>query len=306
MKKYKTILNVLLLGVLSLSLYKCKNDRDLSPFSAEKVDVKKSILSFEERFSQTLYESETKEGFLFDERVKLIGFKTIYIPEEDRQELKRLLQNNKNIFSRQQNHFYAEDGSFFRVYFPLHTAIVSYKGENYNADEYGLVNIQNLDDMASIRIIGRKKSATVRGTGSNIILSDMIQLKQVIKPSSINAQSKLIVIDLGERSFGENGHCWSKKFSTTYGKAPRIKTMSEEEPDDDEGHVSCYVNHGSKNCSTAFSINGGRCTFSSTACMDYNGWFTDCVNGSGSAWRNFPGSDCDYAMGGGHCWSEIM
>ena len=38
-------------------------------------------------------------------------------------------------------------------------------------------------------------------------------------------------------------------------------------------------------------------------CMDYNGWFTDCVNGKVS---NFPGSDCDTAMGRGECWNEIM
>ena len=37
--------------------------------------------------------------------------------------------------------------------------------------------------------------------------------------------------------------------------------------------------------------------------MDYNGWFTDCVNGKVS---NFPGSDCDTAMGRGECWNEIM
>lgn len=37
--------------------------------------------------------------------------------------------------------------------------------------------------------------------------------------------------------------------------------------------------------------------------MDYNGWFTDCINSKVS---NFPGSDCDKAVGRGHCWNEIM
>ena len=50
-------------------------------------------------------------------------------------------------------------------------------------------------------------------------------------------------------------------------------------------------------------LNNGRCTFNPNVCMDYNGWFTDCVNGKVS---NFPGSDCDTAMGRGECWNEIM
>lgn len=37
--------------------------------------------------------------------------------------------------------------------------------------------------------------------------------------------------------------------------------------------------------------------------MDYNGWFTDCINSKVS---NFPGSDCDKGIGRGHCWNEFM
>lgn len=305
MKNHKTILTILLFGTLSLSLYSCKNKSTTSSLSKEKADVKNSISSFEERFAQTLSKNETKNNLSAndlsaDESVRLIGFQTIYIPKEDRQELKKLLLNNKNILSRQQNNFYAEDGSFFRIYFPLHTAIVSYKGENYNANEYGLVNIKGLDT-TSIHIIGRKKSTVARGTGSNKILSSVISLKQMIKPSSIHVNSKVMVVDLGERSFGNNGHsCWSENFSSTYSKAPRIKAIP-----DGRNRISCYANHGNKNCSTAFNIHGGRCTFSSTACMDFNGWFTNCVRGRKSAWRNFLGSDCNFAMGAGHCWNEI-
>lgn len=68
--------------------------------------------------------------------------------------------------------------------------------------------------------------------------------------------------------------------------------------------VSCYQNHGNRNCSVTFGINEGRCiSLSLTVCMDYNGWITDCINGK---ILNFPGSDCDRAMGQGHCWNEIM
>lgn len=62
----------------------------------------------------------------------------------------------------------------------------------------------------------------------------------------------------------------------------KIKTRSE---GGDGGKISCMANHGGKNCSNAFGINNGRCTFNPNVCMDYNGWFTDCVNGKVS---NFP------------------
>jgi len=43
-------------------------------------------------------------------------------------------------------------------------------------------------------------------------------------------------------------------------------------------------------------------------CRDYNGNLGDCINYS-SGWRkytNFILSDCDYAMGAGYCWNELM
>lgn len=39
----------------------------------------------------------------------------------------------------------------------------------------------------------------------------------------------------------------------------------------------CVKNHGGLNCSNKFNINQGRCPFRSDICMDFNGWFTDCV-----------------------------
>lgn len=62
-------------------------------------------------------------------------------------------------------------------------------------------------------------------------------------------------------------------------------------------------NHDGKNCSNAFGINNGRCTFNPNVCMDYNGWSTDCVDGKVS---NFPGSDCYSAILRGECWNKIM
>lgn len=46
------------------------------------------------------------------------------------------------------------------------------------------------------------------------------------------------------------------------------------------------------------------------ACLDYNGPYGNCKNyDSWYSWRkyaNFVGSDCDYAMGIGYCWNELM
>lgn len=106
-----------------------------------------------------------------------------------------------------------------------------------------------------------------------------------------SASYNLCVFDLGEQIVNSNECC---------DEVVKIKTRSE---GGDGGKISCVANHGGKNCSNAFGINNGRCTFNPNVCMDYNGWFTDCVNGKVS---NFPGSDCDTAMGRGECWNEIM
>lgn len=106
-----------------------------------------------------------------------------------------------------------------------------------------------------------------------------------------SASYNLCVFDLGEQIVNSNECC---------DEVVKIKTRSE---GGDGGKISCVANHGGKNCSNAFGINNGCCTFNPNVCMDYNGWFTDCVNGKVS---NFPGSDCDTAMGRGECWNEIM
>ena len=88
-----------------------------------------------------------------------------------------------------------------------------------------------------------------------------------------SASYNLCVFDLGEQIVNSNECC---------DEVVKIKTRSE---GGDGGKISCVANHGGKNCSNAFGIN------------------TDCVNGKVS---NFPGSDCDTAMGRGECWNEIM
>ena len=173
----------------------------------------------------------------------------------------------------------------------------------YYADEKGVVktdDVINLDEV-DVAVIGRKRSEYVRGTGTNIIEGDKLFLatplltnRNILNRGYVGTKSasyNLCVFDLGEQIVNSNECC---------DEVVKIKTRSE---GGDGGKISCVANHGGKNCSNAFGINNGCCTFNPNVCMDYNGWFTDCVNGKVS---NFPGSDCDTAMGRGECWNEIM
>ena len=173
----------------------------------------------------------------------------------------------------------------------------------YYADEKGVVktdDVINLDEV-DVAVIGRKRSEYVRGTGTNIIEGDKLFLatplltnRNILNRGYVGTKSasyNLCVFDLGEQIVNSNECC---------DEVVKIKTRSE---GGDGGKISCMANHGGKNCSNAFGINNGRCTFNPHVCMDYTGWFTDCVNGKVS---NFPGSDCDTAMGRGECWNEIM
>ena len=181
--------------------------------------------------------------------------------------------------------------------------IVKCNGKIYYADEKGVVktdDVINLDEV-DVAVIGRKRSEYVRGTGTNIIEGDKLFLatplltnRNILNRGYVGTKSasyNLCVFDLGEQIVNSNECC---------DEVVKIKTRSE---GGDGGKISCMANHGGKNCSNAFGINNGRCTFNPNVCMDYNGWFTDCVNGKVS---NFPGSDCDTAMGRGECWNEIM
>ena len=80
--------------------------------------------------------------------MKLIGFKTFYVSDEN--ERIKIKELTPIIKEKASNYYIAEDGSFFRVYFPLHTAIVKCNGKIYYADEKGVVktdDVINLDEV---------------------------------------------------------------------------------------------------------------------------------------------------------------
>ena len=124
--------------------------------------------SFEKKFSQSL--SSDKDA------IRLIGFRTTPIDESEKQNFIKLANEHREELEKQ-NTVFSSDFSFFRQYFPLHTAIVEYNEKNYYADENGVVVIPNMTDISQVKVVGRKRSETVHGTGSNIIKEDRILLK---------------------------------------------------------------------------------------------------------------------------------
>jgi hypothetical protein len=133
--------------------------------------------TFERELAQSL--SSDKDA------VKLIGFRTSIINDSERQNFKKLVTEHGEDLKKT-NTVVSDDFSFYRIYFPIHTAIVEYNGKTYTADEKGTVSIPNLKDISKITLIGRKRSETVHGTGSNIIEEDRILLKQALKQEVIN------------------------------------------------------------------------------------------------------------------------
>ena len=74
--------------------------------------------------------------------LKLIGFKTFYVSDEN--ERIKIKELTPIIKEKASNYYIAEDGSFFRVYFPLHTAIVKCNGKIYYSDEKVLSKLMML------------------------------------------------------------------------------------------------------------------------------------------------------------------
>ena len=250
--------------------------------------------AFEKEFAKTL--SSEKDV------VKLIGFRTHTISDDERPIIKQLVKAHGEELAKT-NKVFSDDLSYCRSYFPLHTAIVEYDGKTYTADEKGVVSIPYLKDISKIKVIGRKRSETVRGTGSNIIEEDRILLKEAFKQEVRNGvktgysiEKNACVFDFKVLTSMNESSC-SKIASTI----PRLKSGA-------EYNVSCVDNHGGQNCSDAFGIYHGRCPFDANRCMDYNGIFPNCDNPTGmvSSFIAWLGSDCDLAMSWGHCWNEYM
>jgi hypothetical protein len=131
------------------------------------------VSSFEKEYAATL--STDERG------IKLIGCKTFEIKPEDRDEFKKNMEAHMDEINKGKNIYFAEDYSYYRMYFALHTAVVDYNGIQYTADEKGVVLIPESDEIGKIKVVGRKKSETVRGTPNDIITDDKIHFKAELK-----------------------------------------------------------------------------------------------------------------------------
>ncbi|MDR3267198.1 MAG: hypothetical protein LBT24_06495 [Tannerella sp.] len=168
-KKVVTFGNVFGFGIQEAHL------ESIAVSESPKVDEKISL--FEKNYAATL-SSDKKE-------IKLIGFITIPIEPENREKFKNLAKNDE--FNK--NTYFADDYSFCRTYYMFHTAIIDYNGVQYTANEKGIVSIPGSVDIGKIKIIGRKRSETVRGTGTNIIEGEKILFKEGLKQDGISGYS---------------------------------------------------------------------------------------------------------------------
>lgn len=236
--------------------------------------IEKDLITFEKEFINSLNYSSNSS-------IKLIGFKKIKVTPKELVDFTILAKGSRITLS---NYYYDKTDGSLRVYFPVEGALVEDDAALTEANERGELQLKNSDIGKSdaLFVVGRKQTELVTGVQGNVIRDGIIYLAQ--KNRSDHRLENTFVFDFGYKVFMEHGHSGGN--DVTMEKA------------------ACMNNHGGyRNCSRAFNIYKGRCTFNANVCMDYNGWFTNCVNGK---WSNFPGSDCDYAMGSGHCWNEVM
>jgi hypothetical protein len=127
----------------------------------------------------TAFEKKVAAKFSTDEKVvKLIGCRIFEIKPEHRAEFKATVEANPTMLAEtEEQTYFAEDYSYFRLYFALHTAIIDCNGVEYTADEKGLVSLPDSCDISKIKVIGRKKSETVQGSPVRDTLPDRVLLE---------------------------------------------------------------------------------------------------------------------------------
>ncbi|KAK2811519.1 hypothetical protein FQN50_002142 [Emmonsiellopsis sp. PD_5] len=247
-------------------------------FSAGSVNAaqlaERDLNQFEERFLNSI--SYT----LPNDTVKLIGFKKVQIPEHELEDLNQHYKTNPTEWGKLNNYFYDPPTGTFRIYFPVEGALVEHDGKHHEANHLGELNLNKINGDCSV--LGRKKTEHVSGVEGNIIKDGIIYLENPPKPHA--QYGNAFVYDFGVKVVLDHDH---------HGRLSKRG-----------GKKSCMKNHGGKNCSDRYKIHG-KCKRRHNICMDYNGWFSNCKK-NGSTWRNFPGSDCDKALGRGHCWNEVM
>lgn len=241
----------------------------------EQVQITPKVQQEINKFEETYF----KQMNVTDNSVTMVGYRTMPLSGKNKEVVKWQFEKYKKEIEKSKGIFIASDFSFYRIYFPMHTAIVDINGKEYKANEVGSIRGMQLTRAtpSSIAIIGRVKSEKVAGCSKNIILPNKILLKSKLIPTE--NKKGFYVFDLGIIE------CCQKE---TRGARS----------------TPCTQNHpGYANCSDAFQLWGGNCVQRRDVCMDFNGWGSDCVKGPKTY---FLGSDCQKAMTLGHCWNEYM
>ncbi|KAE8331491.1 hypothetical protein BDV39DRAFT_218771 [Aspergillus sergii] len=229
---------------------------------------------FEERYINSLDYS------LGNDTVKLVGYKNIKIPAEELDDLNEHYNNHPEVWKNMPNYFYDQGSGTLRAYFPVDGALVEHDGQYHEANSLGELDLTKVNGDSSV--LGRRQTESITGVEGNIIKDGIIYLEKAAKPQA--QYGKVLVYDFGEKIVLDHDHGSHSKR---------------------DGKKSCMNNHGGPNCSDKFNIHNDKCKKRHDICMDYNGWFSNCKK-NGSTWRNFPGSDCDKALGRGKCWNEVM
>ncbi len=273
-----------LIVVISVAtgLIYAQNANDIAKKNASKFS------SFEKNFSKRF--SSAKNA------VRLIGFRTYPIGKGEKASLREMVSKHGNAM-KQINMVVSEDYSFYRIYFPLHTAIVACGGKLYQANENGVFMAPSFKNPDRLLVVGRKKTATIRGTSNDYVTTKhRVLLGYPLRIESKNGEK------LGYR-IDDRTYVFDLSAIQTY-HYPQTEKLNS--GGGAHNHVSCLQNHGGRTSSETFDIHQGRSKKVKGRSMDYNGWHTTNKQEKGAKKHLvFPGSDCSVGVCRGYCWNEL-
>jgi hypothetical protein len=224
--------------------------------------------------------------------VKLVGCKKISVPHDGVEAFEEGWYANLHEYEKLGRHFYDASNRELRIYFPVENALVKHGGKLLEANELGEFELEDLD--GDYAVLGRYQTDSIRGVDANIIKDGVIYLAKKVSP--YRRVGNVFMYDFGYKDLDDHDNDHENDDDGMRKRCDEIGCPNQ----------GCVKNHGGENCSKKFNIYENRCPFRSDVCMDFNGWFSDCVRHTDKVGRllRFPGSDCDYSMGQGHCFNE--
>jgi len=117
---------------------------------------------------------------LHHNRIKLIGFKKIKIPEPDVGGFEDHYFKNHAEWKNINSTYYDQRTATLRVYFPVEAALIEYNGEVVEANHLGELDIEEVT--GDCAVLGRKQTDHVTGVEGNIIKDGIIYLADGNRP----------------------------------------------------------------------------------------------------------------------------